>query len=657
LLSIDLNIDLIVSPWQHWHLRDVRVPSSLLLSLMALFASCAPTEVSVVEPNSDALCEVPAKTVARLTRQEANNIIRDLFALRADGAVLPAEAGGAFDNDTGGLSVSFALVDAQRTWARDIAALVMPRWTPLGASATGTCGEFGCDGGLLTWTLPRGPVDIRFTAYGQGTFDVAVDGVVFQTVAFNSAALAIELRTPVDGRVLTIQPDATTYLRVDGAQVRFNDGVDRRGAWIPCDASVVGVSTCADDAFRVFLPRAFRRPAGDDDRAPLIRIVVDAVANGETFDEGMSWALEALLRSPSFWFRPEPSIGVLGAHELAARLSFFLWASMPDDELRVAADDGSLREPAVLLATTRRMLHDPRVDGGLLDALASQWLRTRQVQTVSRDARYPFSAEIAASMQRETLLVLRDLLLSDRPFTDAIDLPYTFVDAVLATHYGLPFDAAQDGNDGLVDGFVKVDTTAVGRAGVLNQGAFLTSTSFFARTSPVLRGLFIARNILCLDPGEVPADVPAFNEDDTTGSLRDRMERHRSDPNCASCHTLMDPLGFGLESFDAVGRSRTTDLAGFAIEDDDVFFDMSFDGPLALAALVKNQPQTSTCLMERVTSYALGRGFSSFDTDPNHPDVCLSRELASASASASLQTIVEAVVMSNAFLLRTSEGL
>jgi mono/diheme cytochrome c family protein len=376
--------------------------------------------------------------------------------------------------------------------------------------------------------------------------------------------------------------------------------------------------SCATRIMTSLAGRAFRRPVAAADVAKYVALVRGAQEDEGAFEEGLAVGIQALLVSPDFLFRIErnrpaapPATGrPITQHELATRLSYFLWASMPDDPLRRAADTGTLRDPGVLSAQVRRMLRDPR-SRALAEQFGGQWLQFRALESLTRDrARFPdFDDYLRLSMRQETERFIGYVIQEDRSILDFLDAQYTFVNERLARHYGI---AGVTG-----PGFRRVDLTGSPRAGVLTQASVLTVSSYATRTSPVLRGKWILDNLLNAPPPDPPPDVPNLNEASigTAASLREQLEAHRKDPTCASCHRRMDPLGFGLENFDAVGAWRTMDgkfpidATGFLPDGDE------FKGPEQLRdVLVGRRQAFARCLTSKLMTYALGRGLQSSDT-------------------------------------------
>jgi hypothetical protein len=365
-----------------------------------------------------------------------------------------------------------------------------------------------------------------------------------------------------------------------------------------------------------FTRRAFRRTATKEEVDRFLTLVELADKNGDGYEKGAQLAIQAVLVSPYFLFRIEldrepnnpDAVQPLSDFELATRLSYFLWSSMPDDELLRVAEKCELRKN--LDGQVRRMLKDPK-SRALVENFAGQWLQLRNLKTISPDpATYPaFDESLRTAMMKETELFFETVLREDRSILDFLDAPYTFVNERLARHYGI------DGIKG--DTFQRVELKDKPRGGVLTQASILTLTSNPTRTSPVKRGKWILENILGTPPPPPPPDVPELKDDKQvvlSGSLRQRMEQHRTKPDCAVCHEKLDPLGFGFENFDGIGGWRTKD-GTFAIDPSGVLPDgKSFKGPAELRAILLGRSQDfCRCLSEKMLTYALGRGLEYYD--------------------------------------------
>lgn len=363
-----------------------------------------------------------------------------------------------------------------------------------------------------------------------------------------------------------------------------------------------------------FARKAFRRPATEAELARLVKLYQIAEGKGEPFNVAMRLPLKAILVSPHFLFRieddpkaPEMSRD-LNDFELATRLSYFLWSSMPDSELSALADRGELRKPGVLKAQVERMLKDPKAQA-LTQNFAAQWLQLRDLLNVSPDTnRFPnWDDELRKSMIREAELFFENIVKEDRPITEFLDANYAFINGRLARHYGIQ---NVKGNE-----FRKVTLPDGRRGGILTQAGFLTLTSNPTRTSPVKRGKWVYENILGLSAPPPAPDVPELPPvAEIKGTLRQQMELHRSNPSCASCHAKLDPLGFGLENFDAIGTWRTEENKT-KIDSSGVLPDGSkFDGPAELKKILMGKAdQFRRCFCEKMLTYALGRGLEYYD--------------------------------------------
>ncbi len=376
-----------------------------------------------------------------------------------------------------------------------------------------------------------------------------------------------------------------------------------------CDPQTDGEDTCGRQILETFGLRALRRPLTDSEVDRLMALVAQAQQSGDSFDTGLKLALRALLVSPYFLFRVEidPDPMSLEPHfvndfEYASRLSYFLWSSMPDDELLAAAAAGDLQDPQKRDQQIVRMLADPRAQA-LVSNFAGQWLMIRAINDAFKDpAVFPeFTPEMRASMITEMQLFADSILLGDRSMMELLTARTTYVNDLLAEHYGLP---------PVGPNFVEVDTSAVARQGVLTQAGILSVLSHATHNSPVKRGKWIMENLLCQAPPPPPddLDIPPLDPIEGGGSLREQLEQHRADPLCASCHVYMDPLGFGLEHYDAVGAWRDDDN-GYEIDaSGELMSGATFDGALEMADAISEDTGTTRCMVKKTYIYALGRG-------------------------------------------------
>jgi hypothetical protein len=372
------------------------------------------------------------------------------------------------------------------------------------------------------------------------------------------------------------------------------------------------------DILRAFTDRAFRRPATHDELIRLLGVVLSAEKDGECPEAAIRLALRAVLVSPHFLFLvgpvpgEDPSSPPLPDNnfDLAVRLSYFLWSSMPDEELFRLASQGSLRLGDNLATQVKRMLRDSKSQA-LAEHFGSQWLQTRALKEFTPDpVLFPdFDEPLRAAMLKETELFCASVLEEDRSVLEFLSADYTFVNERLARHYGLT------GAEG--ESFRRVSLAGTPRGGVLTQASVLAVTSNPTRTSPVKRGKWILENILGAPPSPPPSGVEALKEGKRagpSGPLRERMERHRTDPGCASCHRRMDPLGFGLENFDAVGAWRAHDGGSPVDPSGKLPGGKEFRGPAGLRAVLWPRREAfARCLAEKMLTYALGRGLRRSD--------------------------------------------
>jgi mono/diheme cytochrome c family protein len=402
-----------------------------------------------------------------------------------------------------------------------------------------------------------------------------------------------------------------------------------------------------------FARRAFRRPVTPPEIAPYLRLVADARKQGDSLEEGICVALQAVLVSPHFLFRierdpaaPAARAYPIGQHELASRLSYFLWSSAPDDELLRTADRGLLRKPEVLAAQVRRMLQDPK-SSALVENFAGQWLELRKLESVKPDRERftEFDEYLRLSIRRETELFFEHLLREDRSLVEFLDADYSFLNERLARYYGIP---GVEGPE-----FRRVDLKGTHRGGLLTQASILTVSSYSTRTSPVLRGKWILENILNAPPPPPPPNVPVLDETKIgqSASLRQQLEVHRQNPTCASCHNRLDPLGFALENFDAIGGWRTQD-GKVPIDPSGSLPDgRTFQGPDDLKRiLTADRDAFARCLTEKLLTYALGRGLEASDRS-------VVKRIASRTAEQKYKfsTLVQEIVTSVPFQMRRGD--
>ncbi len=443
----------------------------------------------------------------------------------------------------------------------------------------------------------------------------------------------------------TLPAIAIATIRGPYAPTGAGDTPSRERIFVCRPSTTEDEAPCAREILAALVKHAYRRAAADDDLASLVPFYEQGRAEGG-FDAGIQLALERLLVSPQFLYRVErerggaaaaraidatqvraasgaaseaarhqPAIGVapVSAIELASRLSFFLWSSIPDDELLQVALDGRLTDSGVLRAQVERMLADPRAES-MITNFAAQWLYLRDVEAKEPDIfLFPdHDVALRRALERETELFVGSVLNGGGNVVDLLTARYTFLNERLAKHYGIPNVYGTF--------FRRVDFGADSpRGGLLSQGSLLTVTSYSTRTSPVLRGKYVLDNLLASPPPPPPADVPALKtEDDQAGgaplTMRAAMVKHRANPVCASCHAKMDPIGFALEHFDAVGHWRDTD-AGQPIDAASTLLDGStVDGLAGVQSMLLRHPELFvTAFTEKLMMYALGRNVQYYD--------------------------------------------
>jgi hypothetical protein len=395
------------------------------------------------------------------------------------------------------------------------------------------------------------------------------------------------------------------------------DTPSRRSILVCKPATPAAEDVCAKQVFSALMRRAYRRPVTDADLQAPMKFYKEARSDG--FDSGIEMGLRAVLVSPEFLFRVEQDPTGIAPNtpyrisdlELASRLSFFLWSSIPDDELLDAASLGKLHTPAVLGEQVRRMLADPR-SSALVNNFADQWLYLRNLDSTNPDMRLfvDFDDNLRQAFRRETELFFESIMREDRNILDLLRANYTFLNERLAKHYGIPNVYGSRFRRVTLD-------PASERGGLLRQGSILTVTSYATRTSPVIRGKWILANILGTPPPPPPATPPPLKEKtgiETAVSMRERMAEHRANPACAGCHKLMDPIGFAFENYDAIGRYRTAE-EGRPVDASGILPDgTAFNGVAELQQAVLKRPELlAGTFTEKLLTYALGRGVETYD--------------------------------------------
>lgn len=608
-------------------------------------------------------------TIRRLNRPEYNNTIRDLTGLELDlAADFPSDdVGEGFDNIGDVLSLPPLLLEKYLDAAFVIAELVasvesiqVPRQRRERGDLTAV-GAVGLREGRHYFFTSHGVLSGEFTIERDGDYVLRIEtgaeqaGGELAKVEFSIDGQRVhvaDVKAPVDRMEVQEFP-----IRLEAGKRRFsaafindyynpdaNDPGDRdrnlavRALEIvgPVDPSprkealegnhvliaVPGDNLSPREAARQILERlafrAFRRPVQPEEVDRLMGLVEQVLDRGRSFEDAIQVGIAATLVSPHFLFRVEDdrvadaaeSIRELNDFELATRLSYFLWSSMPDDELFQWASEGQLRQPSVLEAQTRRMIADPK-SASLVENFAGQWLNLRNLEDVTPDPqRFPgFDAALKRAMRRETELMFETIMREDRSVAEFLTADFTFVNQQLAEHYGI------EGVQG--DDFQQVKLPPDQRAGLLTQASILTLTSNPTRTSAVKRGLWIMENILGTPPPDPPPNVPELEEAQEASqaaTLREQLVMHRESAVCASCHIQMDELGFGFENFDPIGRWRIED-GGHPVDSSGELPDgQRFQGPIELVAILSQREQEfAKVLASRMLTFALGRGLEYYD--------------------------------------------
>ncbi len=427
-------------------------------------------------------------------------------------------------------------------------------------------------------------------------------------------------------------------------------GPAKRSSVVPCDLAT-GKETCVTSALSAFLPRAWRRPVAPDEVARLVALYTNNKSDGASDDEALGRVLQAALLAPEFLFRIEHNSGVAGVrpldgYELASRLSYFLWSSMPDAALTSAAASGALADNAGLSAQISRLLADGRA-AAFGDSFGSQWLTLRSLDNVHPDAMvYPgFDDALRTAMRDETMHFFADIAAGRRPLNELLTTTSGYVNDRLAKHYGI----AAVGSTTPMFAALPAE-----RGGLLTQASVLTVLAHPKESAPVLRGKWILGQLLCREMPPPPPDVPQEPAAASGKSRRERLAAHRVDAVCKGCHDQMDPLGLSLENYDGVGQFRTMD-SGVPIDPSGTLADGSnFKTPQELAQIIAKDPALPRCVAQHLFTYGLGRaprGGSSFD------DATVDAATKSfADAGQLFPKLIEALVMSDAFRQREDEA-
>ncbi len=657
-------------------------------------------------------CKSPAPvTVRRLNSVEYDHAIRDLFGVdfetsRAVGFVTD-EVGNGFDNQGEVLTLNPLAIEKYMDAARYVAdkAITVDRESLRRQNKSGTSIERGQKfDTVFDWAEGKYEISARIEFGFNQDFSVdaelLIDGEVIEMFEvpprrksfdwvreLTEGEHTITIRF-VDNEKIGGQGGTRRQMRIDSLTVKGPEGglprypVEHRSVVIATPNDDVTVEQAANEIAKNFLTKAYRRPPAEDSVATIVKQIVDSVESGNSFETAVQHGLEIALVAPEFFFRLERSSGLpaneerfnadveyVDAYDLASRLSFFIWSSIPDDQLLSLAADGSLLKSEIIEQQVDRMIDDPRAESGIVRQFFGQWLGLRNLSTVQvDDDRFPtFNDSLRTAMVRETELFCVDVLRNGK-LLDVLSADYSYINPRLAEFYGLMYD----GNDpatmylGRTRGregrqraalyaseneFVKTALDP-NRRGLLTHASILTLTSNPTRTSPVKRGKWVLENIIGDPPPAAPPGVPSLEQsaegkEDLT--LREQLELHRANPSCASCHKVMDPIGLGLENFNAVGQFREKD-GELDIDANGVLADgRQFKGSGELLEhLLSDKEKFARHFTSKLLTFALGRGLV-------RQDSCAIDEVLRLSVDSDYEfrTLVKMVALSDVFRFRT----
>ena len=657
-------------------------PDRALLDGLATWVETGLDREAALHPNPG------SPSVQRMNRTEYANAIRDLLDLEVDvSAMLPADSStSGFDNIADILGTSPALIQGYLSAGMKISRLAVGDLAIQPApvtyrSARGVSQTTHLDGmpiGTVGGMFARHnfPLDAEYEIRAAGTrVDLTIDGVPIPTGGRGTVRAPIRAGLHAIGAAATRAFDpgnmdsgfsapagrgsGVTTITVIGPYGLLTPGdtPSRRKIFVCYPANQGAEASCARQIVRTLATRAFRQPISDKDSSieTLLSFYQEG-RNENSFETGIERAVARILVDPRFIFRMErvPSNLPQGAPyrltdlELATRLSFFLWSSIPDSKLLDLAIAGELSKPAVLEQQTRRMLADPR-SNSLVDNFAAQWMRLREVDNAEPDPSADFDGNLRLAFKREMQMFFESILREDRSVVDLLDADYTFVDERLARHYGIP---NIKGSLFRRVALAKDDP----RRGILGKGSILLVTSASNRTSPVQRGAWVLENLLGMRPPSPPPGVETNldGKGDAAGqakTIRERLELHRSNPICASCHTIMDPVGFSLENFDLVGKWRETEGKTPIDSTAEMVDGTKLNGPASLRrALLDRSNMFVSVATEKLMTYATGRAITPYDMPAVRKII---RD--SANTNYRLSSLVLGVVRSEPFQMRTKD--
>jgi mono/diheme cytochrome c family protein len=661
--------------------KNVARPDRATLDRLAGWLETGLDREAALRPNPG------SPSVQRLNRNEYANAIRDLLDLEVDvSAMLPGDStSSGFDNIADVLGTSPSLIQAYLSAAMKISRLAVGNLAIQPAPVTyrppkGISQDTHLEGmpiGTVGGMFARHnfPLDAEYEIRAAGTrVDLTIDGVPMPTAGRGS------IRVPIRAGLHTIRAASTLAFEAGNMDSGFSaprgrgggvtgitivgpyglltpgDTPSRRKIFVCYPANESAEANCARQIVKTLGTRAFRQPITDKD--PSVETLLGFYQEGRNeggFETGIERALARILVDPRFIFRAEhvPANIPPGAPyrlndlELATRLSFFLWSSIPDAKLMDLAVAGQLSRPAVLEEQVRRMLADPKAKS-LVDNFASQWMRLRELDNAEPDPSADFDGNLRIAFKREMEMFFESILREDRSVVDLLDADYTFVDDRLARHYGIPNIKGSL--------FRKVSLAQDNpRRGILGKGSILLVTSASNRTSPVQRGAWVLENLLGMRPPSPPPGVETNLDGKTelarATTIRERMELHRNNPTCAACHTIMDPVGFSLENFDLVGKWRDVDGKTPIDPTAEMVDGTKLDGPASLRrALLARSNMFVSVATEKLMTYATGRAVTPYDMPAVRKII---RD--SANTNYRLSALILGVVKSEPFQMRTKD--
>lgn len=534
--------------------------------------------------------------------------------------------------------------------------------TPMATGGTAAVGGAGMglgDPSKPATTPPANPGHVVVRRLSAYEYDRTVRDLLGTALTPGNSFPADDLGGEFDdvGSALSLSP---TYVRAyeQAAYALVDDlmgstDAARKQKVLSCDAAAGGAA-CAKTILAAFARKAWRRPVSEEEVNGLLVPFTKAAELGAKPTDGMRFALAGVLMSPFFLFKleidPDRTLATprrLNGHELATRLSYALWSTMPDDQLFAAADADALSTDAAVEAQITRMLADSKADA-LADAFAGQWLSFRGLQQheVEPAVLEAYSPALVTSMQTEARLYFSEFVKNELPISDLMSARFSFLDAGLATFYGAARPAGAAPGE-----FVRVDMSNLERSGMLTLGAFLTASSLPTRTSVIRRGQFVFERFMCGEIPPPPPGIPGFPEPQEGLTARQLSAQHRADPACAGCHNIMDPIGFGLESYDALGGYRVTER-GVNIDTSGALpSGATFQGGVQLADALAKDPSFAACVTKKLTTFTLGRLMNQAD-DPQW--ISYLSWKAAQSKAASLPALIRTVILSDAFRSRTA---